>query len=135
MGCRIGFLQNPRALNPNNQADEEEEEEEELAAMADARSVDLDSLLHPFHERALLAEERIAKLEASVQGGGGVVGQEELLVSLVELRGKLLKVKAEHEAEKEKLVSENKKLQYQVLHLKRAVQEADNKLGIKPVSG
>jgi hypothetical protein len=74
-------------------------------------------------------------LEASVQGGGGVVGQEELLVSLVELRGKLLKVKAEHEAEKEKLVSENKKLQYQVLHLKRAVQEADNKIGIKTVSG
>ncbi len=55
MGCRIGFLQNPRALNPNNQADEEKEEEE-LAAMADARSIDLDSLLHPFHERALLAE-------------------------------------------------------------------------------
>jgi hypothetical protein len=54
MGCRIGFLQNPRALNPNNQADGEEEEE--LAAMADARSIDLDSLLHPFHERALLAE-------------------------------------------------------------------------------
>ncbi|KAH8956031.1 hypothetical protein BDL97_07G016500 [Sphagnum fallax] len=135
MGCGIGFLQNPRTLNPNNQ--EDEEEEEELAAMADARSIDLDSLLHPFHERALLAEERIAKLEASVQGGGvaGVVGQEELLVSLVELRGKLLKVKAEHEAEKEKLVSENKKLQYQVLHLKRAVQEADNKIGIKTVSG
>jgi len=59
VGCRIGFLQNPRALNPNNQADEEDEEEieeEELAAMADARSIDLDSLLHPFHERALLAE-------------------------------------------------------------------------------
>lgn len=54
MSCRIGFLQNPWALNPNNQADEEEEEE--LAAMADARSIDLDSLLHPFHERALLAE-------------------------------------------------------------------------------
>jgi hypothetical protein len=55
MGCRIGFLQNPRALNPNNQSNEEDEEEE-LAAMADARSIDLDSLLHPFHERALLAE-------------------------------------------------------------------------------
>jgi hypothetical protein len=57
MGSRIGFLQNPRALNPNNQADEEDEEEEgELAAMADARSIDIDSLLHPFHERAQLAE-------------------------------------------------------------------------------
>jgi hypothetical protein len=54
MGCGIGFLQNPRTLNPNNQ--EDEEEEEELPAMADARSIDLDSLLHPFHERALLAE-------------------------------------------------------------------------------
>lgn len=35
--------------------------------------------------------------------------------------------KAEQDAEKKKLIDENKKLQYQVLHLKRAVTEADKK--------
>ncbi|CAK9232048.1 unnamed protein product [Sphagnum troendelagicum] len=145
MGCRFGFLQNPRTLNPNNQADEEERRRRRGRIGGDGgRALHRSRLSLTSVSRARSAcralcvlQERIAKLEASVQGGGvaGVVGQEELLVSLVELRGKLLKVKAEHEAEKEKLVSENKKLQYQVLHLKRAVQEADNKIGIKTASG
>jgi len=63
-----------------------------------------------------------------MQGGEGVVGHEELLVSLVELHGNLLKVKVEHKIKKEKLVSKNKKMQYQVLHLKRIVQELTTSL-------
>jgi regulator of replication initiation timing len=55
----------------------------------------------------------------------GSSGQEELLQSLTELRKKLVAAKAEQDAEKKKLIDENKKLQYQVLHLKRAVAEAD----------
>ena len=56
-------------------------------------------------------------------------GQDDLVLnSLIEFRKKLVAVKAEHDAEKKKLIDENKKLQYQVLHLKRAVNEADEKL-------
>lgn len=58
----------------------------------------------------------------------GSSGREDLLQSLTELRKKLVGAKAEQEAEKQKLIDENKKLQYQVLHLKRAVGEADAKL-------
>jgi hypothetical protein len=47
---------------------------------------------------------------------------------LVECHGKLLKVKVEHKVEKEKLVSKNKKMQYQVLHLKKVVQELTTSL-------
>lgn len=70
----------------------------------------------------------IAKLKASVQGGGGVIGHEELLVSLVELHRKLLEVKVEHEVKKEKLMSKNKKMQYQVIQLKKVVQERTTSL-------
>ena len=57
----------------------------------------------------------------------GSSGQEDLLQSLTELRKKLVAAKAEQDAEKKKLIDENKKLQYQILHLKRAVQDADDK--------
>jgi hypothetical protein len=55
----------------------------------------------------------------------GSSGQEELLQSLTELRKKLVAAKAEQDAEKKKLIDENKKLQYQVLHLKRVVATAN----------
>ncbi|XP_024401981.1 uncharacterized protein [Physcomitrium patens] len=89
---------------------------------------DIGSLLQPFEERAQMAEERLAKLEAAAQQNQGSSGREDLLQSLTELRKKLVGAKAEQEAEKQKLIDENKKLQYQVLHLKRAVGEADAKL-------
>jgi cell fate (sporulation/competence/biofilm development) regulator YlbF (YheA/YmcA/DUF963 family) len=44
------------------------------------------------------------------------------------LREKLEKAKVEQDAERQKLIAENKKLQYQILHLKRTVNEADAKL-------
>lgn len=55
-------------------------------------------------------------------------GQEDLVQSLTELRKKLVAAKAEQDAEKKKLMDENSKLQYQVLHLKRAVRDADAKV-------
>lgn len=60
--------------------------------------------------------------------GTGLGGQGDLLNSLIQLREKLEKAKVEQDAERQKLIAENKKLQYQVLHLKRAVNEADAKL-------
>lgn len=60
--------------------------------------------------------------------GTGSGEQGDLLNSLIQLREKLEKAKVEQDAERQKLIAENKKLQYQVLHLKRAVNEADAKL-------
>lgn len=37
----------------------------------------------------------------------------------------MVAAKTEQDAEKKKLIDENNKLQYQVLHLKRAVRDAD----------
>lgn len=57
----------------------------------------------------------------------GSSGQGDLIQSLTELRKKLVAAKAEQDAGKKKLIDENNKLQYQVLHLKSAVREADDK--------
>lgn len=91
-------------------------------------SKDIASLLQPFEERAQLAEERLAKLESLSQNRQGSSGQGDLIQSLTELRKKLVAAKAEQDAGKKKLIDENNKLQYQVLHLKKAVREADDKV-------
>ncbi|KAJ7530644.1 hypothetical protein O6H91_14G012400 [Diphasiastrum complanatum] len=93
--------------------------------------------LKPFHKRADLAEERLAKLEAVLTSNTDSIGFEQnvLLDSLVELRSKLEKarneqVKEREEAKKEneKLAAENLKLQYRITHLLSALKEADKEL-------
>lgn len=71
-----------------------------------------------------MAEERLAKLEAAAQQNQGSSGREDLLQSLTELRKKLVGAKAEQEAEKQKLIDENKKPRDQQGHrLKREKQK------------
>ncbi|BBM99868.1 hypothetical protein MPTK1_1g24500 [Marchantia polymorpha subsp. ruderalis] len=98
---------------------------------------DLASLLKPFHERAKLAEDRLAMLEAALQAKQGpkVPADSGIIDSLLELRAKLETAKAEQLAERKKAeqelatsASEVKKLQYQVLHLKRSLEEADKRI-------
>eukprot|EP01018_Ginkgo_biloba_P029234 Gb_21922 [translate_table: standard] len=103
-----------------------------------ANDGDMQAILKPFHRRATEAEERLAKLEAALASYNGysVMGQEELLTCLTELRSKLEQARAEQKSEKEKalkekenLATENAKLQYRITHLLRALKEADEKLG------
>ncbi|KAL3684622.1 hypothetical protein R1sor_002644 [Riccia sorocarpa] len=99
---------------------------------------DLASLLKPFHERAALAEDRLARLEAQLQCGGGPKAESKSAVTLedlTELRNKLELVKSEQLAERKKAqeelaasAAEIRKLAYQLIHLKRSLVEADNKI-------
>ncbi|KAI5084670.1 hypothetical protein GOP47_0000839 [Adiantum capillus-veneris] len=85
-----------------------------------------------------MSQERLARLEAALKATAGRVHADqngELLSSLLELRERLEKVREEHAAERdqwekyqERLVIENAKLQYRVIHLIRSVREADKKL-------
>lgn len=99
---------------------------------------DIQAIIRPFHHRANEAEERLAKLEAALarNKGSSVMGQEELLTCLTELRTKMEKARLEQISEKEKalkeqgkLATENAKLQYRISHLVRALKEADEKQG------
>ncbi|KAL6960111.1 hypothetical protein U1Q18_007665 [Sarracenia purpurea var. burkii] len=106
-----------------------------------AASSDLQDILKPFYQRASEAEDRLAKLEASLANGTGVgldSGNKELLKIVSELQSKLDGVKAEQVSEKEKdleeiekLRAENAKLKYRISHLVRALKEADVKLAFK----
>ncbi|CAN6443525.1 unnamed protein product [Victoria cruziana] len=94
-----------------------------------AMSIDLEEVLKPFHQRAAEAEEKLAKLELLLEGkkGSSSFSSEEAL-QLKDLRTKLECAEAEKiEVLKEvqKLQAENAKLQYRILHLIRAVQDAD----------
>jgi len=100
---------------------------------------EVQAILRPFNHRANEAEERLAKLEAALarNKGSSVIGQEELLTSLTELRAKMEKARLEQISEREKalkeqekLATENAKLQYRISHLVRALKEADEKLGL-----
>ncbi|KAL2652840.1 hypothetical protein R1flu_020968 [Riccia fluitans] len=98
----------------------------------------LASILKPFHERAALAEDRLAKLEAQLQSGGGTKAESEstlTLEDLTKLKQKLELVKEEQLAERKKAqqelaasAAEVRKLAYQIIHLKRSLVEADNKI-------
>jgi hypothetical protein len=110
-----------------------------------------DAQLAALEERAAVAERRVAALEARAAGehpraaaaarraptphtyrsprsagpsAGGVVDRARYVAELRALREHLVAAKAEQDA----AAAEAAKLRYQVLHLKRAVAEADAKL-------
>ncbi|KAK6149124.1 hypothetical protein DH2020_016649 [Rehmannia glutinosa] len=100
-------------------------------------SNNLDEILRPFYQRASEAEDRLTKLEASLASNKDS-GNEEQLKLVSELQSKLEFMKAEQVAEREKamkevqhLTAENAKLQYRIIHLVRALKEADSKLAAK----
>ncbi|XAR69492.1 hypothetical protein NMG60_11001098 [Bertholletia excelsa] len=89
-----------------------------------AASSDFQELLKPFQQRASEAEDRLARLEA-ILATKTDAGIEELK-------------KAEQFSEKEKVLkeverlhAENDKLKYQILHLVRALKDADSKSASK----
>lgn len=86
-----------------------------------------------FEARAAQAEQRLAALESKLGGGaaGGVVDTSRYVVELQGLRDVLVAAKVQQDALEKRvaeLETENSKLKYQSLHLKRAVTEADEKL-------
>ncbi|KAL4444106.1 hypothetical protein ABPG75_011843 [Micractinium tetrahymenae] len=87
-----------------------------------------------FEARAVQAEQRLAVLEQKLGGGSsssGAVDTSRYVAELQALRAVLVAAKAEQEALEKRvaeLETENSKLKYQALHLKRAVVEADEKL-------
>ncbi|KAI4348665.1 hypothetical protein L6164_009363 [Bauhinia variegata] len=95
-----------------------------------AKASDLEQILKPFYQRAAEAEDRLSRLEASLSSKKEA-GNEEHVKLISDLQSKLENANAELVAEREKtqkLVGENEKLQYRVIHLLRALKEADLKL-------
>eukprot|EP00897_Mesotaenium_endlicherianum_P003485 jgi/Mesen1/3164/ME000184S02220 len=110
---------------------------------------DTSILLKPYEDRAAKAEERLARIEAALNGlgtGNGAKGPgfgdsdtSKILGSLAELRKSLETAQEEQkqlqferdEAVKEqgRLATENAKLRYRAQHLIRAVREAEGKKG------
>ncbi|KAF7804060.1 uncharacterized protein G2W53_043171 [Senna tora] len=91
---------------------------------------DLQNTLKPFYQRAAEAEERLSRLEAALSSKKSA-GNEEHLKVIDDLQSKLEKANGELVSEKEKaqkLAAENEKLQYRIIHLLRAIKEADLKL-------
>ncbi|KAI4300816.1 hypothetical protein L6164_034150 [Bauhinia variegata] len=87
-------------------------------------------MLKPFYRRAVEAEDRLSRLEANLSSKKEA-GNEEHVKVTTDLQSKLENADAELVAEKEKaqkLVGENERLQYRVVHLLRALKEADLKL-------
>ncbi|XP_028759184.1 uncharacterized protein LOC114718101 isoform X1 [Neltuma alba] len=94
------------------------------------KSNELQETLKPFYQRAAEAEERLTRLEAALASEKDA-GNEEHLKQIGDLQSKLEKADAELVAEKEKaqkLAAENEKLQYRIIHLSRALKEANMKL-------
>mmetsp|Transcript_35454 Transcript_35454/g.63237 ORF Transcript_35454/g.63237 Transcript_35454/m.63237 type:complete len:108 (-) Transcript_35454:1364-1687(-) len=101
-----------------------------------------ETALAAFESRAKAAEERLNALEERLSSGGGTAGPSQdtskYAAALEEVRAVLVTSKAHQEelqakydeaVESQKtLETENSKLRYQVLHLKRAVEEGDAKL-------
>lgn len=87
----------------------------------------LPDFLKPFHERASLAEGRLAKLEAVLKANAGKKVEAEqntqLLSSLVELRGKLEKAREEHVAEREQLKKEAERHAFEKLREEHAAEK------------
>ncbi|KAH9315777.1 hypothetical protein KI387_024404 [Taxus chinensis] len=107
--------------------------------MAGQGDADIGAILKPFHDRATEAEERLAKLEATLgrNKGNSAMGQQELSICVTELQSKLEKARLEQifEREKalkeqEKLETENAKLRYRITHLLQSLKEADEKLAL-----
>ncbi|KZV38322.1 alpha carbonic anhydrase 4-like [Dorcoceras hygrometricum] len=79
-------------------------------------------------------KERLAKLEANLSGNKDS-GEKELLKLVDELQSKLEDMKHEHVVDKKEVMqevmqlrAENEKLQYRIIHLVRALKDADSKL-------
>ncbi|XP_031102530.1 uncharacterized protein LOC116006337 [Ipomoea triloba] len=101
--------------------------------MADG-AANLQETLKPFYQRASDAEDRLARLEASLASKNNS-GNEQLATRVQELQSKLEDAKVELAAEKERalkevqqLTAENAKLQYRIIHLVRALKQADCKI-------
>ncbi|KAL6523257.1 hypothetical protein OROGR_016860 [Orobanche gracilis] len=104
-----------------------------------AESNNIEDILKPFYRRASEAEDRLARLEASLTRNKET-GNDEQLKLVSELKSELEDVKAEQVAEREKatkevehLATENAKLQYRIIHLVRALKEADGKLAANEI--
>ncbi|KAK7355199.1 hypothetical protein VNO80_14447 [Phaseolus coccineus] len=95
-----------------------------------AKMVDLQLALKPFYQRAAEAEERLSRLEATLNNKKDA-GNEESMKVINDLQSKLKAANAEIISEKEKirtLTEENGKLQYRIIHLVRSLKEANLKL-------
>ncbi|XP_057547759.1 uncharacterized protein LOC130826197 isoform X4 [Amaranthus tricolor] len=91
----------------------------------------LKDLLKPFYSRASEAEDRLSKLEAVVSNSEVGIGNEEFAKKVKELELKLEGLTAELTSEREKvakLIVENDKKEYRILHLVRSLKETDLKL-------
>ncbi|MQL76683.1 hypothetical protein Taro_009079 [Colocasia esculenta] len=111
---------------------------EKLAAsVSGGHSKGLDEVLKPFYQRASEAEERLARLEAVLANKSDDCNSSEELSAVVkDFQSKLEMAQHELTAEREKaskeiqrLTAENAKLQYRMVHLVRALKDADSKLG------
>ncbi|XP_073157552.1 uncharacterized protein [Henckelia pumila] len=102
-----------------------------------AESNNLEVTLKPFYQRASEAEERLARLEAALSGNKDS-GDKELLKLGDELQSKAEDPKPEHVVEKQETMQEvmqlrveNEKLKYRIIHLVRALQDAESKSALK----
>ncbi|KAF9679601.1 hypothetical protein SADUNF_Sadunf06G0031700 [Salix dunnii] len=96
---------------------------------ASETKTNLEDVLKPFYQRASEAEDRLSGLEAAVANNRDA-GSEEHLKRISELQAKLEAANAELASEREKakkLVVENGKLQYRIIHLVQAIREGDAK--------
>ncbi|XP_027935257.1 uncharacterized protein LOC114190530 [Vigna unguiculata] len=95
-----------------------------------AKIVDLQLTLKPFYQRAAEAEERLSRLEATLNNKEDARNEENTKV-INDLQSKLKAANAEIVSEKEKirtLTEENAKLQYRIIQLVRSHKEANLKL-------
>ncbi|KAG9446186.1 hypothetical protein H6P81_012314 [Aristolochia fimbriata] len=88
--------------------------------------------LKPFYERASEAEERLSRLEAVVaRKDESSSGNANSSTVVKELKMKLENMEAEIRSEQQKgqsLTTENEKLKYQMLHLRRSLDEAESEI-------
>ncbi|KAJ0255442.1 Threonine-tRNA ligase 2 [Hirschfeldia incana] len=92
----------------------------------------LPETLKPFFHRATEAQERLARLEAALASSTKTdVPDAELVEKINQIQSKLGEANETVKQEKdkvEKLTSENEKQRYRILHLLRALKDADEKL-------
>ncbi|CAG7902877.1 unnamed protein product [Brassica rapa] len=91
----------------------------------------LPETLKPFFHRATEAQERLARLEAALASTKTDVPDAELVEKITQMQSKLEEANKTVKQEKdkvEKLTSENEKQRYRILHLVRALEDADEKL-------
>lgn len=91
----------------------------------------LPETLKPFFHRATEAQERLARLEAALASTKTDVPNAEIVEKITQMQCKLEEANKTVKQEKdkvEKLTSENEKQRYRILHLVRALEDADEKL-------